>query len=246
MIEKDTTSDTNGTGYIKLYRQIMENEFYFSERFTKMAAWMDLLLLARHSRKPALVSIRGNLIKVNRSQLCYSVLSLAKRWKWNRRTVVLFLSHLETRQMIHHRKNHITTVITILNYDKYQEAAQQTAQQKHNSLHTNKNDENGKRKIGPTPPPAEQKISEVRQLVTTTAEELIEKPGRGLYSILGRFTNTLGEDKLGKILQGCRDRGMHFQTEGNLAAYLTKCEDTAAPLNIPPPMKPGTPSWRDG
>jgi len=126
-------------GYIKLHRQVMENEFYFSERFTKMAAWVDLLLLARHSTKPAFVSIRGNMVEVHRGELCYSILSLSKRWRWNRRTVLNFLSHLSNREMIHYRTSRLTTVIAILKYDEYQQSTQQSAQQSSNRLHTNKN-----------------------------------------------------------------------------------------------------------
>jgi hypothetical protein len=135
-------------GYIKVHRQVMENEFYFSERFTKMQAWFDLLLLARHSEKPATVSIRGNMVEVKRGQLCYSMVSLARRWKWNRRTVLSFLSHLENREMIHHRKSNITSVITVLKWEEYQGSAQQSAQQTHNRVHTNKNGMKGSMKSG--------------------------------------------------------------------------------------------------
>ena len=59
-------------GYIKLYRQITENDLWFSEKFTKSQAWIDLLMLARHDS--GLVTIRGIDIKLNPGQLCYSQL----------------------------------------------------------------------------------------------------------------------------------------------------------------------------
>ena len=82
-------------GYIKLHRQITENEFYFSERFTKSQAWIDLLLLANF--KPNTIFIRGIEVKTNPGELCYSQLSLSKRWKWNIKTVNKFLMMLENR-----------------------------------------------------------------------------------------------------------------------------------------------------
>ena len=71
-------------GWIKLHRQIQENEFWSSERFTKSQAWIDLLLLARHD--PGLVTIRGIDIRLKPGQLCWSQVSLGKQWRWNRKT----------------------------------------------------------------------------------------------------------------------------------------------------------------
>ncbi len=129
-------------GYIALHRQITENEFWFYERFTKAQAWIDLLLLANH--KPNSFDVRGNEVKVQRGQLGYSIKTLSARWKWNERTVDKFLSTLQNRQMIQYRKNHITTVITILNYNRYQGSTEQNTEQMQNRIHTNNNDKNDK------------------------------------------------------------------------------------------------------
>ncbi len=79
-------------GYIKLHRQIKENEFWLSERFTKAQAWIDLLLAATY--KTRTVFIRGIEINLNPGELCYSKLTLSKRWKWNERTVNKYLNML--------------------------------------------------------------------------------------------------------------------------------------------------------
>lgn len=105
-------------GWISLHRQVMENEFYFSEKFTKSQAWIDLLLLANH--KPSTVFIRGIEIKMKSGDLCYSQLSLAKRWKWNFKTVKKFLGVLQKREMINYSGGKLTTVISILNWSKFQ------------------------------------------------------------------------------------------------------------------------------
>lgn len=129
-------------GYIALYRQIVENEFWFYERFTKAQAWIDLLLLANH--KSNSFDVRGNEVKLERGQLGYSIKSLSQRWKWNERTVDKFLSVLKNRQMIQCRKSHITTVITIINYNRYQGSTEQNTEQMQNRIHTNNNDKNEK------------------------------------------------------------------------------------------------------
>lgn len=117
-------------GWISLHRQITENEFYFAERFTKMQAWIDLLLLANH--KPVTIFIRGNEINLKEGQLAYSQLSLAKRWKWNRKTVDKFLSMLQKREMLDNRKTHLTTIISIQKWNNYQQSGQQNGQLKDN------------------------------------------------------------------------------------------------------------------
>ncbi len=100
-------------GYIFLHRQLTENEFWFAEKFTKAQAWIDLLLLASH--KSRTVFVRGIEINLIPGELCYSQLSLAKRWKWSDKTVKKFLALLKERGMIDFRGGKVSTIISILN-----------------------------------------------------------------------------------------------------------------------------------
>lgn len=138
---------TDCIGWIKLHRQIVENELYFTERFSKMQAWIDLLLLANHKQRT--IFIRGVEIQLNTGELAYSMQSLGKRWKWNKRTVKGFLNWLENRQMIHTKISNVTTIVSILKYADYQESAPQSAHQNapqsNTRMHTDKNDKNKKK-----------------------------------------------------------------------------------------------------
>jgi len=152
-------------GWIKLYRSIEDNIFYLSEKFTRAQAWIDLLLLSNH--KDNAMDIRGNLIQVKRGQIGWSKEALAKRWKWSRKKVLGFLKTLETTQQITQQKTAAVSLITIVNYEKYQgnDTTEDTTeeQQKNNRRHTNKNDKNVKNekkgiadeKISSEPTPAE-------------------------------------------------------------------------------------------
>ena len=80
-------------GWIKIYRKIMENPMYLSEPFTRMQAWIDLLLIA--NRKDGFFYIRGNKVIVHRGQIVLSERTLAVRWKWSRGKVSRFLKDLE-------------------------------------------------------------------------------------------------------------------------------------------------------
>lgn len=146
-------------GWISLHRQMMENELYFSEKFTKSAAWIDLLLLARHSSGTKF--IHGIEIKLQPGDLCYSQLSLAERWKWNFKTVKKFLDLLSDRQMITYKGGKVTTIISIINWGKYQKSGEQNRidnkgesadlerareNRKENKRETNNNGNNGNKK----------------------------------------------------------------------------------------------------
>ena len=138
------------TGWIKLHRQIQENDLWLSEPFTKAQAWVDLILLANHQDNK--FQIRGIWVEVKRGQLAYSELTLAKRWKWSRNKLRRFLKTLKTEQQIDQHPTNVTSIITILKYDCYQAEEQktehQTIQQKNTKRntkrYTNKNVKNVK------------------------------------------------------------------------------------------------------
>ena len=132
----------SSTGYLKLYRKVTENEFYFCERFSRMQAWFDLLLLATYKERT--VFIRDVEISLKSGELCYSLRSLAKRWQWNVKTVMRFLSILENRGMLEQRKTHITTVITIRNWHRYQSDGTLHGTPREHCTDTNKKAEKGK------------------------------------------------------------------------------------------------------
>lgn len=127
-------------GWISLHRKIMDNPLYFSEPFTRMQAWIDLLLLANHKRGE--FYIRGNKVVVQRGQVGYSNVKLSKRWKWSRGKVIRFLRELETVQQIVQQKSKLITLISVVNYDEYQNALQQTVQQTVQQTDTNNNNNN--------------------------------------------------------------------------------------------------------
>jgi len=105
-------------GWVAVHRQIQEWELYFSEKFTKTQAWIDLIILANHKRNT--IFIRGNKVVMERGEIGWSEDSLAKRWKWSRGKVRRYLEWLKTEQQIEHQQNSVLSKIIIVNYDQYQ------------------------------------------------------------------------------------------------------------------------------
>ena len=105
-------------GFIKLPRNITEDGYYFSEIFTRTQAWIDLIILANYQDTPA--HIRGVKIVVKRGQVCRSLPTLVKRWKWSRGKVIRFFENLVAEGKIKVHSNNVTNLYTICNYEEYQ------------------------------------------------------------------------------------------------------------------------------
>ena len=111
-------------GWIKLYRKIVDDELYFSERFDKTHAWIDLLVLAEKGNRSFVK--RGIVVEVGPGDVAISLRDLADRWQWSVNTVRAYLDLLALIHRIAIRKSNIINVITILNWSKYQSIDTQT------------------------------------------------------------------------------------------------------------------------
>ena len=105
-------------GWIKTYRVIQEDPMYFAEPFTRIQAFLDLVLIANHKRTTFFK--RGIKITAERGQVIRSEEELAQRWKWSRGKVRRFLVELENDTKIVQQKTRLCNCISIVNYNKYQ------------------------------------------------------------------------------------------------------------------------------
>jgi len=92
---------------------------WLKEPFTDGQAWIDLVMNANH--KDGSFFVRGVEVQIKRGQIGWSEVTMAKRWKWSRTRVRRYVKRLESvTQVIQQKIHKITTVITIINYEKYQ------------------------------------------------------------------------------------------------------------------------------
>lgn len=106
------------TGYVSIYRSIFHNPFWTSEKFTRGQAWIDLLLLAKY--KDSFFYVRGVKVDYKRGDVTEGIINLSIRWKWSRNKTQNFINDLEKEQQIKQQKNNVITLISITNYDIYQ------------------------------------------------------------------------------------------------------------------------------
>lgn len=115
-------------GYIGLYRKLAESDLWLSEKFSRGQAWVDLLLLARF--KPGFIRVAGVRIDLNRGDVGWSENALATRWRWSRTKVRSFISELEEDERIVRNTSKIKdkrkSIVTICNYDQYQDLSGET------------------------------------------------------------------------------------------------------------------------
>jgi len=104
--------------YFVVSRNLLNSNRWLGEKFTRGQAWIDLFGLAQHTK--SFFWVRGIKVEVSRGQLAYSQLSLAERWGWSRDKVRRFLKCLESDGDIRQQNNAVTTIITIVNYDRWQ------------------------------------------------------------------------------------------------------------------------------
>lgn len=123
-------------GWIKLFRQVTDDDLYFDGKFDKLHAWIDLLLLAgsknRSFRK------RGIKVELEAGELAVSVRDLAARWKWSVNTVQRYLNELELIHKIEIRKSNVINVLRVVNWQKYQQNDTQSDTQIDTQIETEK------------------------------------------------------------------------------------------------------------
>lgn len=107
-------------GWIKVHRSLLESDIWQKdEPYDSRSAWLDLLMSANHEDRDIVFDYE--VVKISRGQFITSIRKLAKRWKWSAERTLKYLRILERLEMIHRDSNTKRTLITIVNYDKYQD-----------------------------------------------------------------------------------------------------------------------------
>lgn len=109
----------NGNNWIKLNRSITDHWLWSSgECFSRGQAFIDLLLMAAYADHK--VMSQGRMIELKRGSMITSVRYLAERWRWSKDKTLRFLNDLEADGTIKKASDTKRTLLTIVNYDKYQ------------------------------------------------------------------------------------------------------------------------------
>lgn len=113
------------SGFYLMHRG-WQNNPALRDDFSRKDAWVWLIENAcwRQTR----FDVRGKTVALERGELCASRDQLAKAWDWSPSAVERFLTRLETEQMIERETGQGRTIITICNYEIYQDVNAQPGQ----------------------------------------------------------------------------------------------------------------------
>jgi hypothetical protein len=104
-------------GWIKIHREITRHWiFQDSEKFKW---WIDMLFLASYEDNKTLV--KNQIAEVKRGQFIGSLSFFTKRWGVSKERVINFLKLLQSDGMIDKKSDKNITIITICNYESYQD-----------------------------------------------------------------------------------------------------------------------------
>lgn len=106
-------------GWIRLQRKIRDHWLWDNKEVkSKFEAWIDLLMMASHEERS--VYMKEQLVVIKRGEVCCSLNTLAKRWKWSTGKVRRFISVLKTDKMVVQQTTRVATHLSICKYDTYQ------------------------------------------------------------------------------------------------------------------------------
>lgn len=130
-------------GWISLHRKTLDNPIVCKDS-DHLAVWVYLLLNATHTKYDVL--FKGKRITLQPGQLITGRKSISEKINVDEYKVQRILKTFETAQQIAQQTTAQNRLVSILNWDSYQQSAQQNAQQVHNDcttsaqrLHTNNN-----------------------------------------------------------------------------------------------------------
>lgn len=105
-------------GWIKLDRGVLNHWLWKDKPFSEGQAWVHLLLMANHEDK--VILFNGKKVKIPRGSFITSMRKLANEWGWSKDRVSRFLTQLECDTMLDTKRDTHKTVVTIVNYGKFQ------------------------------------------------------------------------------------------------------------------------------
>ena len=107
-------------GFIMLSRSFFENELWEAKRtYSDAEAWLDLIQLARFEDGERTIRVGQFEVAEKRGQVAISVRILSERWGRTQTSVFRLLEKFKRHQMIAIDKVQGVSIISLVNYDKY-------------------------------------------------------------------------------------------------------------------------------
>ncbi len=120
-------------GWIKIHRKMLDNPIICKDS-DYLAVWIYLLLNATHKEIPAL--FKKEKIVLQPGQLLTGRKAISKQLKISESKIYRIINDFKSEQQLEQQTSNKNSLITILNWNKYQESEQQNEQQMNNKRTT--------------------------------------------------------------------------------------------------------------
>lgn len=108
-------------GWIKLHRQLMDNELWNEKPYDRTHAWIDMIFMANIEDKDMLLRHLYNSVRIERGSFFTSYRHLADRWGWSVNKVKRYLDYLAVHQMVTLSGTPNGTLVCLVKYGVYQD-----------------------------------------------------------------------------------------------------------------------------
>lgn len=155
-------SDNNG--WVKLHRKMLDNPVVMKDP-DHLAVWIYLLLNASHAEYPVL--FKGKKIMLKPGQLVTGRKSIASTLHISESKVTRVLEMLKNEHQIEQQTSNKNRLVSIVNWDFYQQSEQQIEQQVNNNWTTTEQQVNTNKKIKKV-----KKVKEDKEIIYSDSPEL--------------------------------------------------------------------------
>lgn len=212
-------------GWIKLHRKLYEKGFSGMPDY--LAIWLYILVHAQHKEQE--IVMNKQVVKISRGSLITGRKKLSSVTGVSESKTYRILKYLENEQQIEQQKFNKYTVISIVNYDKYQASEQEIEQQVNNRRTTNEQQMNTYKNV------KKEKNEKNDKNIYTESEEFSiwwtdwkksitrgtggkkQKAFEYFKRLKKTFTTPQIRDATGNYMQSCRNTGSyHMDAEGFL------------------------------
>lgn len=233
------------SGLIFVSRDVFKHQLFDGDKLSRREAW--LWLLSEAAWRPCQKNIGGAMLKLDRGQLSHSLRFMARKWGWSKDSVRRFLSRLETETMLTQKVRQGQMVISICNYNTYQDvknyretvgatnAATRPRQQRDKEENLNNNYPKG----GATAPSVSQFIFAKGKELLSQAEKPVAPSSAG--GVINKWLRDHGDQKVIAAMAACEAKKTPQPLE-YITGYLrdkkpgaserVPCDSAGVPLRV--------------
>lgn len=184
-------------GWIKVFRQIKKKGWYLDSHYVHL--WLHLLINSNHSRKEFLFN--GKIHVCERGQFLTGRNKLSQETGINSSKIERILKCFESEHQIEQQKTNKNRLITILNYNEYQDSEQQSEQQVNNKrttseqqVNTNNNNNNNKKNVKNDKEKYAEFVTMKKNEYETLTNEFGKKGTKEIIEILNNYKGSSGKN----------------------------------------------------